>query len=603
MPIRTRLMRMAALVILVVLIGGAGAEPGRASDADVTAAQDNPPGCTKATSEDNDGCGAKGRDHFASAAHRAPVDACRESVAPTGSTITRILPDGPQRADGSLAFISGACVYLPPGYATSGLRYPVVHVLHGGGGDQADWVTFGNIRAILDRAYAADPRRAVIAVISDGRSGQWYDYENSRFLIETYVLDYLVPYVDRHFRTIPDRSARAVVGLSNGGYGAMHFAAKRPDLFIAAGGMSSNLGARTLSGLGPDGGVHHQGSVPYQLAENYDEVDVVLDVANYCTAADPYCATIAVDLLFTPDHLAFNQRMADIGHKGDLDFRQADGAHQYKWWSKWLEERQLPFLQQRMADPIAATTPAAVSRIPAEFRYRSIKPRFSVWGYDVSVERAVREFLDLRAVTAGGFEVQGSGRATVVTAAYYDPGATYTVLGTRADPTPLTVVADHAGRLTVPVDLGPSHTKDQFTDDADVAEARGNYWTVRTVTIAAAGSDTPVMAATTPPVPASTFGFARPGGSFGQAGEVTRAAGEPVSAVPGPAPQSGVIATMQRAVAPIAAAVPGPQLVPTVLFLAALAAGPALWWRRQRRAAAAEESGPAPAKLEAEDTP
>lgn len=603
MPIRIRLMRMAALVILLLLIAGAGAHPGRASDADVTAAQDNPPGCTKATGEDNDGCGAKGRDHFSSAAHRAPVDACRESVAPSGSTITRVLPDGPRRPDGALAFISGACVYLPPGYATSGLRYPVVHVLHGGGGDQADWVTFGNIRAILDRAYAADPRRAVIAVISDGRSGQWYDYENRTFLIESYVLDHLVPYVDRHFRTIPDRSARAVVGLSNGGYGATHFAAKRPDLFIAAGGMSSNIGARTLSGLGADGAVHHQGSVPYQLAENYDEVDLVLDVANYCTAPDPYCATIAVDLAFTPDHLAFNQRMADIAHRGDLDFRQADGAHQFKWWSKWLEERQLPFLQQRLVDPIPATATAPVSRIPAEFRYRSIKPRFSVWGYDVAVERNVREFLDLRAVTAGGFQVQGSGRAQIVTAAYYAPGASYAVLGTRSDPAPLTLVAGTDGRLTIPVDLGPSHTHDQFTDDADVAAARGNYWTVRTVTIAEAGGDTPLVAATTPPVPVSTFGYAHAGGSFGMAGEATRAAESGAVAPAAPSPPAGVVATIQRAVAPIAAAVTGPQLVPTVLFLAVLALGPALWWRRRQRNEAAEESGAAPAKLDPEDSP
>ena len=561
----------------VVLVIATGAATAAATDDDVTAAEDNPPGCTKAAGEDNDGCGAQGRDHFNNAGHKPPVEACKTSVAPSGSTITRIVPDGPRRADSSLAFVSGACVYLPPGYETSGLRYPVLHVLHGGGGDQADWVTFGSIRDILDRAYAADPKRAVIAVMPDGRSGQFYNYEDDRFRIESYVLDHLVPYVDRHFRTISDRSGRAIVGLSNGGYGAIHFAGKRPDFFVAAGGMSSNLGARTMGGLGPDGGVHYQGSVPYQLAENYDQVDLVLDIATRCTAPEPLCATIAVDLLFLPDHVAFDQRMDSVGHKNVVDLRLADGAHQFIWWSKWLEERQLPFLQQRLADPAAAAP--APSRIPDAFRYRSIKPAFSVWGFDVSVEREVREFLDLRDVSAGGFTVQGSGAATVKTAKYYEPGARYTVSG-ASDGEPQSVVADGAGRLTVPVDLGPSHTNEQFTDEADLAaQTDPAYWKVRTVTVTKEADVAPVTVDVQPEVPepatarsADDLGDTEPaaGGRAGDGGD-------------GGSTGDDAADDTEVAADPIASDGPSPQLVPTALFVALLAAGPAIWWQRKRR--------------------
>ena len=570
-----------AILVLLLCSGLGAAATTRASDSDVSAAEDNPPGCTKATDESNHGCGAKGRDHFSNANHKPPIEACASSTAPTGSTVTRITPDGPRRADGSLAFISGACVYLPPGYDSSGLRYPVIHTFHGGGGDQADWVTFGDIRGILDRAYESDPARAAIVVMPDGRSGQFYDYENGSFLIETYILEYLVPYVDDHFRTIPDRSARAVVGLSNGGYGAMHFAGKRPDLFVTAGGMSSNLGGRTLSGLGRDGGVHHQGSVPYQLAENYDAVDVVLDVANYCTAPDPLCATIIVDLLFTPDHVGFNRRMAEIGHKGDLDFRQADGAHQFTWWRKWLEERQLPYVQQRLADPMPASATAPVSRIPPEFRYRSIKTRFSVWGYDVAVQRNVREFLDLGRVAASGFMVKGSGRARITTASYYEPGLDYTVTGVGPDPAPTTLTADADGRLSIDVDLGPSHTLEQFTNEATVAErSNAGYWTIRTVSIAQASDGQPVTAATTPPVPPAVI----PVGDVEERrydAELERR-DAPTNGGKEPASGGGIAGAVRRAVAPVVSAIPGPQLAPTVLFVLALAAGPAVWWWRRR---------------------
>ena len=567
------------LVVGLLFVALASAASGAsASDSDLSPAEDNPPGCTTATSEDNDGCGAQGRDHFGQADHRPPIDACADSVAPSGSRITRIVPDGPRREDGSLAFVSGACVYLPPGYETSGLRYPVVHVLHGGGGDEADWVTFGDIRGVLDRAAGADPSRAVVAVMADGRSGQWYDYEDQRFLIETYVLEHLVPYVDRHFRTIPDRTGRAIVGLSNGGYGALHLAAKRPDLFVAAGGMSSNLGARGFTGLGEDGAVHYQGSVPYRLAENYDEVDLILDVATHCTSPDPFCATIAVDLAFLPDHVAFEERMDDVGHKGELDVRYADGAHQFTWWTPWLEERQLPFLQERLADPTAGREPR--SRVPEELRYRTIAPEFSVWGYDVAVERDVREFLDLRKVTAGGFDVQGSGRAHIVTAAWYRPRQHYTITG-ATDGAPTTAVADRDGRLSVDVDLGPSHTHDQFTNDADIAEAAGGYWAVRTVTITPASSAASAADVPPPPVPLATGAAPRAERTTG-----TTPANEERSPTAGAATGDGGAREVELIAAPRPEIEVDPQVVPTVLFAVLLAAGPTfLWWRRRARTA------------------
>jgi S-formylglutathione hydrolase FrmB len=572
---------LAAVLAAVLALVATTALPARAHHGELDPALDDPPGCTTATSEDVDGCGAQGRDHFGDVDHRPPVEACADSTAPTGSRITRILPDGPRRADGSLAFLSGACVYLPPGYATSGLRYPVVYVLHGGGGDQADWVTFGDIQGVLDRAHASDPAQAVIAVMPDGRSGQWFDYEDGSFLLETYVLGHLVPWVDDHFRTLADRSGRAVVGLSNGGYGAMHLAGKAPDRFVAAGGMSSNLGARTMSGLGADGAVHHQGSVPYQLAGNYDGVDLILDVAAYCTAPDPLCATIAVDWLFLPDHVAFQQRMAEVGHDGDLDLRFADGAHQFTWWTPWLEDRQLPFLLERLADP--QPRPASASSLPESFRYRSIRPAFSVWGYDVAVERDAREFLDLRAVTAGGFEVQGSGRATILTAPRYRPQGTYVVAGTDGSPREQTVRADAAGRLAVEVDLGPSHTEDQFTDAADVAEAQGGYWTVRTVTIREPGSTAPQASepdegAAGPGAPAARPAPRASSPRSGPAGGPAPGATAAPETAPGASDPAGA-----RPSSPIAARWDGPepQLVPTLLFLAALGAGAGVLARRR----------------------
>ena len=478
-----------ALVVLLALIGGvvrAGASPG-----DVAPEEDNPPGCATATSEDTPQCGAQGRTGFGGAGHVPPIEACATRTLPSGSTITRILPDGPRRDDGALAFISGACVYLPPGYATDGLRYPVLYLLHGGGGDQGDWVTQGQVAAIADAAVDADPANAVIVVMPDGRSGQWFDYRDGSFLNEAYVLDHLVPAVDDRFATIASRRGRAIAGLSNGGYGALHLAAKAPDRFIAAGSMSGNLAALSMGGLGTpvvaggpalqEAGAWYYGSLPAELAANLDGVDVVMDWGASCSSdlVEDACLTFAFEQSFANGNRMFRDRLGAVGHTGVLDYRETEGSHAWRWWTTWLRDRQLPFLLARLADPQAATAPAAVDRVPPTFRYRSIRPELSVFGYSVTVERHVLEFLDLVDVTVDGFTLVGSGTAIVTTAPRYDPGARYELAGSTVQ----TVTADDGGRLRIPVDLGPSHTSEQYSPAARPFQDLTGYFTSQSVTI------------------------------------------------------------------------------------------------------------------------
>src|SRR5438128_5986848 len=150
--------------------------------------------------------------------HVPPSLACRDRMHATKrSLVIRMLPDGPRVPGGGLAFTSGVCVYLPPGYAASVSRYPVVYLLHGGGGDQADGVTYGHIQAVMDSLVAQDRGRGAIIVMPDGASGQWYDSVNGALRNEEYVTKWVVPFVDRHLRTIVTRKARAIAGVSNGG--------------------------------------------------------------------------------------------------------------------------------------------------------------------------------------------------------------------------------------------------------------------------------------------------------------------------------------------------------------------------------------------------
>jgi S-formylglutathione hydrolase FrmB len=111
-----------------------------------------------------------------------------------------------------------ALVVLPAGYRTSGLRYPVVYFLHGLPAPAAAYRESGWVERALEGAGPA-----ILVEPQGARAGdtdpEYLNWGAGRGW-ETFVSEELVRYVDTYFRTIRSRSARAIVGLSAGGYGA-----------------------------------------------------------------------------------------------------------------------------------------------------------------------------------------------------------------------------------------------------------------------------------------------------------------------------------------------------------------------------------------------
>jgi endo-1,4-beta-xylanase len=127
----------------------------------------------------------------------------------------------------------GHNVYLPPGYEHGDRRYPVIYFLHGWGGDEnSDAAAFADAAVQITEKLQLPP--AILVFPNGGRS--WYrDYNPERGLIETHLIQELVPYIDRTYRTLADREHRSIVGFSMGGGGAVRLATKYPGLFSAAG--------------------------------------------------------------------------------------------------------------------------------------------------------------------------------------------------------------------------------------------------------------------------------------------------------------------------------------------------------------------------------
>jgi putative tributyrin esterase len=135
---------------------------------------------------------------------------------------------------------------LPSGYST-GRKFPVLYLLHGLYGDYTNW----NSKTRLER-IAADYAMLIVTPDADD---SWYTNSATgpadRF--EDYIVKDLISEIDRKYRTIPEKRARAVAGLSMGGYGAVKFGLKYPQLFAFAGSLSGAFdAAQNLDDLRPE---------------------------------------------------------------------------------------------------------------------------------------------------------------------------------------------------------------------------------------------------------------------------------------------------------------------------------------------------------------
>jgi len=127
-------------------------------------------------------------------------------------------------------------IYLPPGYQPGGKRrYPVLYLLHGAATDETQWEDVG-IGQGADCLLAARLMPPTLLVLLD--AGIAERRPNGANEVERFVLQDVLPMIDRRFPTVADRQHRAIGGISLGGGWSLQIAADRPSRFSAVGGHS-----------------------------------------------------------------------------------------------------------------------------------------------------------------------------------------------------------------------------------------------------------------------------------------------------------------------------------------------------------------------------
>jgi predicted alpha/beta superfamily hydrolase len=128
-------------------------------------------------------------------------------------------------------------VYLPPDYEMGTQRYPVIYVLHGyGGTDSIMMSVWINFKKLLDEAIQTRKMRPMIVVAPNSNTkmqGSFYTNSSVTGNWADYIAKDVVQYMDKNFRTIPDRKSRGLCGHSMGGNGALKLGMQFADTFSA----------------------------------------------------------------------------------------------------------------------------------------------------------------------------------------------------------------------------------------------------------------------------------------------------------------------------------------------------------------------------------
>lgn len=228
-------------------------------------------------------------------------------------------------------------VFLPPSYFKDKDRhYPVVYALHGYSIGAEQWTHEIHVPQTIEGAFAQSAKEMIV-VLPDSKTaygGSMYSSSETTGNFEQFIAHDLVAYIDDHYRTIPDRLSRGLVGHSMGGYGASRIGMKYPNVFGSLYIMSPCCMSPRPAGPPPGVDAHK-----FEEAEKNFEATVAAFKSPADAANLPFFsrAQLATAAAWSPDPK--NPPLY-------LDLPEKDGVPQPDVLAKWTANAPLAFIDQ-----------------------------------------------------------------------------------------------------------------------------------------------------------------------------------------------------------------------------------------------------------------
>ncbi len=240
-------------------------------------------------------------------------------------------------------------IYLPKDYdKNTDKEYPVLYLLHGGGGTHVDWPTQGRLADVANPLIEANQVSEMIIVCPEAGKTFMNYFNNPDWMYEDYFFQELIPHIESTYRVIADKDHRAIAGLSMGGQGTVVYASHHPEMFCAAYTMSGYL-YRHDNLFWIDFNDPVQGKV-HQLVEDNNCVKFVQNAATEKIEA---MKTVKWFIDCGDDDFTFKANtefvlaMAEAGIP--YQFRVRDGGHTWEYWHTALYNV-LPFVSNCFRD-------------------------------------------------------------------------------------------------------------------------------------------------------------------------------------------------------------------------------------------------------------
>lgn len=212
--------------------------------------------------------------------------------------------------------------------------YPVIYLLHGYGGNYAQWS-----KTSPQLARTADDLK-VIFVCPDGGKGSWYFDSpiDSTIRYESYITKELVGYIDAHFPTKATLTSRAITGLSMGGHGALFLAIRHPQIFGAAGSTSGGVDFRPFP---KNWDIKNALGDFESNPERWNDYTVMRQVETLTNNQLVLIIDCGVDDFFLPVNRALHEKLLQL--KINHDYIERPGVHNHAYWSGSIDYQILFF--------------------------------------------------------------------------------------------------------------------------------------------------------------------------------------------------------------------------------------------------------------------
>ena len=235
------------------------------------------------------------------------------------------------------------CVIVPDNYKKSKKKFPVVYLLHGYSGNYGTWVK--SFKEVLQQV----DRYGFIAIGVDGNYSSWYFDSpiDPTFKYETYIIDELVPFIDKKYKTIASREGRAISGLSMGGHGSLYLSLKHQDVFGAAGSMSGGVDIRPFS---EKWNIKKRLGAINDFPDNWEKNTVVNLIELNQNNNLKLIIDCGVDDFFIDVNRELHQKMLAL--KIDHDYIERPGKHNIDYWENSLKFQLLFFYNFFHSSPI-----------------------------------------------------------------------------------------------------------------------------------------------------------------------------------------------------------------------------------------------------------